>query len=685
MLPTTAAFKTAIDSNIRQISARARVNFSDVLLDLTAAPVLESTFLSAETDAILLAENGQGLSTELNAQPESFPDQLVNGRRDATRKWASADGYTLADGTSFAAPGSADEAGFNEIGWWGNGISNASGVFTPSQRVSITFSNRNLNRIEVVADSRRNEWPVDFDLHFFDASNSFISTVQIRGNTIINRSEFVSVQGVSKITLEILTWSRSGTNCKITEISPIFEQVFESQDIVNFSITEQRETGSDANVPTGGITSNEADIVLINEDRIFDNNNAQSPFFGNVRQNARIFLELGVQISPGIFEYVPVFNGWSGGWEAPESDIEASTLARDRLELLTRSQFESSSVVENESFYQWFERVFNDAGLASTEYNIDSLLQGADYIIPFGWIDRRTHRAALELLTRGSGANVFVDRNGLIQVESIEFIGRNNRIPVKTFTRSDYADKDNQPIYANLANEIVVRTTPRERSSVKLVYETPVDDQQSISANSVQTFTIFYNETPVVDSVPTISPAVAGLSITGSTLYSWGADIQVTSTLGVTQAFRFAINGSTLDPVGGREIVARDETSIQNNGLYSLVYEENQFIQRAGLAELIADILVRSFSDPQRDLTITFEPGGDPSLELNDMIAVTDRYDTANYNIVNTEISYNGGLNIRHEGRIIGFTALPLAAETGAVLLAEDDSPLFAEGDELGQ
>lgn len=684
MLPTTPEFQTAIDSNIRQIAARARVNFSDVLLDFTAAVELESTPLATQSSSILIAENGLILVTESNVQSDTFPNQLVNGRRDATRKWASADGFTIVDGTSFPAPGDATEASFNEIGWWGVDIAGAGGTFTPSQKVSITFSNRNLNRVEVVSDSRRNEWPVDFDLHFFDASNVFISTTQIRGNTVIDRSELVSVQGVSKITLEILTWSKVGTNCKITEISPIFEQVFESQDIVNFSITEQRETGSDANVPTGGITSNEADIVLINENRIFDNNNTQSPFFGNVRQNARIFLEVAVQTISGVFEYVPVFNGWSGGWEVPESDIQASTLARDRLELLTRSQYESSAVIENENFYQWFERVLNDAGLAATEYNIDPLLQGGNYIIPFGWIDRRSHRDALELLSRGSGANVFVDRNGLIQVESIEFIGRNNRLPVKTFTRSDYTDKDNQPIYANLANEIIVRTNPRERSAVKAVYETPLDDQQSIAPNSVQTFTIFYNETPVVDAVPTIDPTVTGLSITNSTLYSWGADIQVTSTSGTTQAFQFVVNGRTLDPVGGREIVAQDQTSIVNNGLYSLTYGDNQFIQRAGLAELIADILVRSFSDPQRDLTITFEPGGDPSIELNDMISVTDRYDTRSYNIVNTEISYNGGLNIRHEARIIGFTAIPLIAEDGRRLLAEDGAGLLAEGD-VGQ
>lgn len=684
MLPTTPEFTTAVDSNIRQIAARARINFSDVLLDLTAAVQLETTPLAAETNAILLTEAGEALQTELNEEENIYPDQLVNGRRDATRKWASADGNSFPDGTFFPAPGTSAEANFNEIGWWGIDIADGTGTFTPAQRVSITFSARNLNRVEVVSDSRRNEYAVDFDVHFFDSNDAFLQTVEVRNNTAIDRAQAVSLSDVAKITLEIFSWNTPGTNCKITEISPIFEQIFESQDIVSFDVTEQRETGAEGNIPTGGITSNEADITLINSNRIFDNNNSASPFFGNVRQNARIFLEMGVQTSPGLFEYVPVFNGWSGGWAVPDSEIEASTAARDRLELLTRSQFEVSTVVENETFYQWFERVFNNAGLSILEYTIDPLLQGADYIVPFGWIDRQSHRSALDLLSRGCGASVYVDRNGLVQVESIEFIGRNNRFPVKTYTRADYSDKDNQPIYTNLANEIVVRTLPRERSEIKAVYETPQNEAESINGGAVQTFTIFYNEQPVVDAVPSISPAVPDLSITSSTLYSWGADLQVTSASTKVENFQFLVNGRTLDVAGGREVVRQDAESIQNNGIYSLTYQENQFLQRVGLAELVADILVQSFSDPQRDLTITFEPGGDPSIELNDMISVTDRYETRSYNIVNTEISYNGGLNIRHEARIVGFTAVPLAAETGAILLAEDDSPLYAEGEDLG-
>lgn len=680
MLPTTPEFTTAIDSNIRQIVARARINFSDVLLDLTAAPQLETDTLATEGLAVLLAEDGRSLQTEFNVQANTFPDQLVNGRRDATRKWASADGDSFPDGSFFPAPGDAEEASFNEIGWWGSYISGASGVFTPSQKVSITFSARSLNRFDIVADGRRGEYPVDFDVYFFTDADVLISTVEVRGNTLVDRSEVVTLDNVARIQLEIFVWSAEGKNAKITEISPIFEQIFESQDIVSFSIVEQRETGSSSNIPTGGITSNEADIVLINQNRIFDNNNSLSPFFGNVRQNARIFLEVGVQTAPGVFEYVPVFNGWSGGWNVPDSEIEASTAARDRLELLTRSVFETSAVIENDTFYAWFERVFNNAGLSIADYSIDLLLDTADYIVPFGWIERQSHRSALELLAAGSGANVYVDRNGIIQVESIEFLARTNRVPVKTYTRSDYSNKDNQPIYANLANEVIVRTSPRVASVSKTVYETIASEPESINPGQTQTYTIFYTEQPIINAVATISPPVAGLSISDTDYYSWGADIQVTSTSAVIETFQFSVTGNSLDITGQQSIVFRNQDSINRNGIYSLEYEATQFLQRRGIAETIADILVRSFSDPQRDLTVTFEPGGDPSIELNDMISITDRYETRSYNIVNTQITYNGGLNIQHEGRIIGFTVTPLAAETGAILLTEAGAQILAEG-----
>lgn len=679
MLPTTPEFKTAIDSNVRQIAARARINFSDVLLDLTAAAELESTALATETGAILLAENGNQLNTELNVQSRTFPDQMVNGRRDATRKWASLDGSTTLDGTFFPAPSTVQAASFNEIGWWGQILSGPDGTFTPPQRASITFSPRALNRVDVVSDGRRDEYGVDYDILIFDNTDTLLTTVEVRGNTAFDHTEVVDVENAAKITLIISKWNRANRQAKITEISPIFEQLFESQDIVSFDVTEQRETGAQSNVPTGGITSNEADIVLINQGRIFDNNNPDSPFTGNIRQNARVFLELGVQTSPGEFEYVPVFNGWSGGWNVPDSEIEATTAARDRLELLSRSQFEGGEVQENNTFAQWFERVLNDAELSVTDYNIDIVLGTGNYIVPFGWIDKQSHRSALELLARGSGASVYVDRNGIIQIDSIEFLARTNRTPVKTFTRSDYTDKDNQPIYANLANEVVIRTQPHVARVAGVVYETPAGDPQTIPPNRTQTFTVFYNETPVINAVVSFVIVIPGVSITNTVIYSWGADVTVENTTNSTQSLQFQINGQVLDIGGGREVTFRDQASVNNNGLYSLEYDGGLFLQDTNLAQTISDILVRSFSNPQRDLTITFEPGGDPSLELNDMISVTDRYTTQSYNIVNTQLQYNGGLNVQHEGRIVGFTLVPLAAETGAILLTEDGAQLLGE------
>lgn len=678
MLPTSAAFKTAIDSNIRTIVARARVNFSDVLLDLTANAQLETYPLRTEDGRILLTEDDNQIGIEYNIDSKTFASQLVNGRRNSTRKWASSDGVTVPNGTFFPAP-NLEEAVFNELGWWSDLVSESDGTFLYPQRVSITFSPRTLNRVGFSADGNRDEYPVDANLYFFDSTDAFIQQVVVTNNTAFDRQIAIDMADVARILLEITKWNVPGRKCKITEISPIFEQIFEDQDIVSFDVVEQREIGSQSDVPTGGIVSNEADIVLINSNRIFDNNNADSPFFGNIRQNARVFLEVGVQISPETFEYVSVFNGWSAGWEVPESSIEASTSARDRLELLSRSQFSTATVIENETFSQWFERVLNDAGLTIDDYEIDSLLTGADYNIPFGWMENRSHRSALELLAQACGASVYVDRNGLIRIESLEFLARESASSLKTFTRSDYTNKDNQPIYTNLANRIVVTTSPREQSASKTVYQTAQNQLEEIAANRSQTYTIFYTEKPVLNAVPSISPAVSGLSITSSTLYSWGADIIVTSTNPTDQTFQFLVTGNTLDVLGQQVVTFEDQVSINANGLYTLEYPETQFLQTRSLAEIIADVLVRTFADPQRDLTIEFEPGGDPSLELGDPITVTDRYGSLSYNIVNTEIAYASGLSVRHQGRILTFFTQQLVTEDDRILLSEADEPLLAE------
>ena len=95
------------------------------------------------------------------------------------------------------------------------------------------------------------------------------------------------------------------------------------------------------------------------------------------------------------------------------------------------------------------------------------------------------------------------------------------------------------------------------------------------------------------------------------------------------------------------------------------------FLQNNNLAGKIANTLLKSFKDPQRDLTITFSPGGNPALESDDRISVVDLYTTKEYNLIGQRINYDGGLNMIQQGRVTQ-TAIMLT-EDGQNLITEDD------------
>jgi hypothetical protein len=678
MISVSEEFKTAAKAQARRISSRVKINFTDLFLDPTATALLDASEFAAEDGQDLLAEDSQQFLLEDNITRDTYEDQVVNGRRGSTQKWASMDGVTLLDGTSFHAPGNSDLASFNEIGWWGNVISDGNGDFPYPQVISIEFSARNITRMDLAADDKRNEYPVNFEYEFFDGVGASLGTYAVTGNGTPFRSDAVEFTAVEQITLTITKWSTPGTNAKITEISSVLEQVFNGDDVESIQVTEQREISNDNSIPTGNIAASESSVALINRNRQFDANNANSPFFNSVRPGSRVRVEIGILKPDGVVEYVPVFSGWSVSWSVPEKALEAVTTARDRLDLLTRTDIVAGAVETNKTFGYWFEKVLNDAGLSSAEYEIDPVLFGDSYIVPYGWLDNQTHREALELLATGCAGAVYQDRLGIIQVQSIVFMKKNGITAVESYTRADYMDKDNQPVYENLANRVLVVTAPRVPAASATIYETAAGEPETIDGNTVETFTIFYEDTPVINGSASITPPVSGVTITDSTYYSWGAELEVTNTNGTGQQFYFAVTGQVLEIKGRQSVTAINQDSIDNNGEYLFSFKENLFLQKKSLAIIIADGLIDSFSDPQRDLTINFTPGGSPAIELVDKISVTDNYETKEYNIISTEMRYDGSLSIQHKARVVDqFDAFcteddqPLLAESGVELLVE--------------
>ncbi len=710
MLTTTSAFDTAIAADARKITARVKINYTDAFLDPTiTAEALGTDYLLEDASDIIITEDDQALKTEGDNRT-SQTDQAVNGRSETTHKWFSfeienllnnlitQDGQDIItedavdfiqtevdfeqpvnrlDGTWHLMP-DAEAANFNEVGWWGDAAADLNSIIPGDQGLLVSYTARRVTSFQVVGDDKRNEFPVDFTVEFY-AGASLEGTETVTSNTLVTYSQDITaLDNITTIELHITLWSDPFRVPKITEfVTSVFE-TYTADVIDNFTVTEQREISNNNSVPTGNIASNEADLSLMNFERRFDANNTASPLHELVKPNNKVDIEIGVLTSSGSFEFVPLLSGWTGGWNVPENDIRASVRVRDLLEIFRKSRIITSEVTAGDTFFDWFETVLQDAGLANTQYNIDTTLDGGIYVVPFGWFNNISHRDALQILAESSSAAVFQDRSGLIQVQAVDYFEVNNLESILTYDRSDYMDKSNQPIYENIVNKISVTTQPIEKTTSVTVYQTLSSDKETAPANSVEDYTITYRNKPVSDGVPTVDPVVSGVTVTDSSLAAWGGTVEVTNTNSSATDFQIKIVGSTYAVAGQKTITALDQDSINDNGVFFLEFKENDFLQDANLAGKIANSLLSSFKDPERDLTVTFSPGGNPALENDDRISVIDLYTTKEYNIISQQINYDGGLNMVQKGRVTPVTGI-IITEDSQNMITEDELLIVLE------
>lgn len=610
-------------SHARKIYAQLKINFTDVFQDPTI------TVTAGDCSNIC------------------YPEQAVNGRESMSHKWAAADEIATTDSTYYACPDTTETASFNEFGWWSGSISDGSGNVTLTAPLIIDYSSRGVGSYLIAFDDKRNEYATDFTVKFY-TSSTLIYTSTVTGNTENNILVTIPFQDdIDELRLDITGWSVANAHCKVAEFTTQVTKIYDLSDMVYFSVIEQREVSTDNSIPQGNISSSEMDFSILNVNGEFDYNNTDSRLYGLIKNNARVSLQIGQEVS-GDIEYLPLFDGYTSSWSIPENSMTASASARDRIDVMRQTTVSDSQVEIDWTYYDLFKWVLNNHGLADYEFNIDTTLDGADYVVPVSWFEAITHKEALELLAKASSSVVYQDRLGVIQIKPLSTFDGSS---VETYNRDHYSNKDNQPIFDNIANSVSVTTQPLELTTGVELYTTATDSPFSVEANSTTTETIFYSDTPTVNQVVSISPSVSGLSITSQTHYVWGSSVTIENTNGTAQDFYLVSNGDLYEVQGQQVVTLKDQTSIDENGLQSLLWDTTPLLQTKEMATIIATNILASFKDPQKDVQVDLPNSGNPAIELGDNVTIVDKYASIDYGIVETEINFNGGLTINHKGR----------------------------------
>lgn len=273
MYPVTQEFHEKMKATTRRIYAKVQIDYTDPFLD-------QSITVAANENANV-----------------SFLSQTADSVSEPFAKIASLDGSWVLDGTYALAP-TPQETETKQMGWWGKQLAGTGGAFSaPYPTLTVSFFPRPITKLQAVGDSKRQEWPVDFNIKLYDGNNTLLHTETVTGNTQIAWSKTLEepVTQVEKMTLEITKWSHAGRQAKILEFFTSIQETYEGDDILLVHLLEEREV-SQGSLPVGNISANEIDIRLNNETRKFDAGNKQSSLYQLLKANRRIRAWIGVEI-----------------------------------------------------------------------------------------------------------------------------------------------------------------------------------------------------------------------------------------------------------------------------------------------------------------------------------------------------------------------------------------------------
>lgn len=634
MIETSQVFQDEMRNMTRKIYGKIQIEYSDPEID-------------------------QGIEvTPTDNNYTSYPIHIVDGKSEPSFKYAALDGSWALDGTYSLAPGENEKEKY-QFGLWGDKLSGADGTFAaPYPKITLDFISRPIRSLKLVGDSKRKEWPVDFEIRLYNEYNELAYTETVVDNTFVNWEKPIEqINEIAKMEIEIQKWNMANRTIKIMEVFSSIQEIYEGEDIISINLLEEKEV-SQGSLPIGNISSNEIEIVLNNINREFDAGNKNSRLYGLVKANRKVRAWVGTED-----ELVPLGLFWTKDWEVPEDGVIAKTVGRDRLDRLRDDTYSNSTVQVNKNMYELAEIVLQDAGLNREQYWIDEELK--QFIVPYAYFKPISHREALRQIATACLGQVYCNREGTIRIEGPSFtLNRVNEIQRTTFLQSefpaemsvieaygisidDYFRKDNPSRQSDIANHVTVETQPLRPDAVQEVYSS--NESITIGANETKTVTIQFNHTPCIDV--TVSLEGTG-SIADTQIYAWGADVTVSST--VSGEFTIKATGKPLKVMNKDKVTVKDEESIIENGTLRYEFPNNHLIQNLSTAQIIAEKLLQYYKDPKRDLRMDWR--GNPALELGDIVTVNDYVrgdleERGYYYITKQELEYAGYLRAKLEGR----------------------------------
>lgn len=414
--PCHIATDAASEATVRKFYSKLNITWSDTFIDNT---------LSAYVNDSNVVNDAYSLVSQVIDQINAVP-----------RKWAHLDGALYPDGTFYPMPGNTLSAAENQVGWWGEEECDSSGEWLTDPTLITQFAARPLYNLTVCGENIYGEYPRSFEINVYTLATD---SVPVHTETVVNdvgtdwvlskvdvgdsqavkwdKTLAVAITTCEKIELIVKKWNVTGRVVKISEFYSAITNEYTDNDVVSLRLLEESEI-ADGTLPVGNISCNEVDIKLQNVDNKFFWNNTASPIHTQLKVNRKIVAYLGIELADTSIHWETLGTFFSGDWDAEENDTTASTVARDRMELLRKSDYEVSELQENITLYALAELVLNDAKTKITDlrWNIDTDLQ--NFTIPYAWFTKQSYFKCIKTIAGACMGRAYMDRDDVLQIET---------------------------------------------------------------------------------------------------------------------------------------------------------------------------------------------------------------------------------------------------------------------------
>ncbi|MNB93877.1 hypothetical protein D3C75_410190 [compost metagenome] len=449
--------------------------------------------------------------------------------------------------------------------------------------------------------------------------------------------------GVDRMELYVTKINRANAVLKISEMFTNIVETYYTDDIAHISILDEVGYAS-GSVPIGNISANEVDISLDNYDRRFDLNNASSNLYGFVKRNRKVKVFFGAETN-GEPEWLEMGTYWTTSWDIASDSLVATLTARDRLELLRQTMFDKSELYINQTLYQLFKTILDDAGLVfNVDYELDAALDTIR--IPYAWFMKQTHREALQHLASCAIIQVFCMRNGMIRV-NLDL----DATPTNMTTYSDDVDVFSAKYPLAVTEQVNSVTVSYAGYSINAT-ETLYEHQADIAVTDTYSTDFVFSNVPVYEiSSVEMTSTNNMVSMLDYDVYAWGVRIRFVNRAGGTNyvtSLKFV--GRRASVADKQSVLAEDIDLIMDDGRLSTTVE-HPFIQTNTLASNLANTILANYKQARYD--ITMEDRGNAAVRLADRVKVDNTQRTAEYMVTRMNFAWDGALSASTEGKLL--------------------------------